>query len=44
MLKVISDNILYNELSNNSRQMIVSRYNQLIVWKFILEEYRTFGK
>lgn len=42
MKKVIDDSLLLLKLKNNSRQMIVSKYEQKMVWDAILEEYRTF--
>lgn len=40
MLKLITNNDLYNKLKSNSRKMIVDRYEQKLVWEAILEEYR----
>ena len=33
---------LKNKSVQNARKMIASRYEQQVVWKAILEEYRTF--
>lgn len=42
MKKVVSNSFLTSKLIGNSRQMIVSRYEQKVVWEAILSEYRTF--
>ena len=42
MKKVVSNSTLTSKLIGNSRQMIVSRYEQKVVWEAILSEYRTF--
>ncbi len=44
MKLLISDTDLELKMKNNSRQMIVNRYEQNIVWNAILEEYRKFDK
>ncbi len=44
MKKTHSDTDLCFKLQQNSRQLIVSRYEQSLVWNAILEEYRTFEK
>lgn len=40
MLKVKTEEDFYNELRQNSRKMIVAKYEQKVVWQAILEEYR----
>lgn len=40
MIKLIHDKELHQNLKQNSRAMIVSRYKQSIVWEAILEEYQ----
>ncbi len=40
MLKVKTEEDFYNELQQNSRKMIVAKYEQKVVWQAILEEYR----
>lgn len=40
MLKVMTEEVFYNELQQNSRKMIVAKYEQKVVWQAILEEYR----
>ena len=42
MKKVVSNSSLTSKLIGNSRQMIVFRYEQKVVWEAILSEYRTF--
>ena len=42
MKKMASETSLANEMKKNCRQMIVSKYNQKLVWEAILAEYRTF--
>jgi glycosyltransferase involved in cell wall biosynthesis len=42
--KIHSDSDLCKKLQQNARQLIVSRYEQHVVWNAILEEYRTFEK
>jgi glycosyltransferase involved in cell wall biosynthesis len=44
MKELATNSSLFNELKNNSRQMITSRYDQKLVWEAILSEYRTFKK
>ncbi|MGV4415220.1 glycosyltransferase family 4 protein [Chryseobacterium sp. T1] len=39
MLSLIENKELYNQLKNSAREMIVSRYEQSVVWDAILEEY-----
>lgn len=36
------DKSLYTELKANARKMIVNRYNQDIIWKALLKEYKYF--
>lgn len=40
MLKMMTEKAFYNELQQNARKMIVSRYEQKVVWKAILNEYK----
>ena len=40
VLKIKNDRAFFNNLKNNSREMITSRYEQQLVWKAILEEYK----
>lgn len=40
MLRMIPKGAFYNQLQQNARKMIVSRYEQKVVWEAILEEYR----
>jgi len=42
MGNVISDKALRDQMKNRSREMIVLRYDQKVVWEAILAEYRTF--
>ena len=44
MKNIHSDTDLCMKLKQNARQLIVSRYEQHVVWNAILEEYRTFEK
>lgn len=39
MEKIMNNHSYYNQLQNNARTMIKSRYEQNIVWNAILEEY-----
>lgn len=39
MLRIMTDQQLYNHLKSNARESIVSRYDQLSLWKLIKEEY-----
>ncbi len=41
MKKLFEDDIIRNHLQQNARQMIVSRYEQSVVWQAILEEYKS---
>ena len=43
MKKVLSDVLLITKMKTNSRPMIVSRYEQKVVWEAILTEYRTLA-
>lgn len=40
MSKIVSKGAFYNKLQQNARKMIVSRYEQKVVWEAILAEYR----
>jgi glycosyltransferase involved in cell wall biosynthesis len=40
MKKFLEDEKLYNELQSNARKRVVDNYEQKVVWKAILEEYR----
>lgn len=40
----ISDKDLINRLKLNAREMIISRYEQQVVWNALLEEYQTLEK
>ena len=42
MKKMANEASLVNEMKMNCRQMIVSKYDQKLVWEAILAEYRTF--
>ena len=42
MEKILSNTLLTTKMKTNSRAMIVSRYEQKVVWDAILSEYRTF--
>lgn len=44
MKKVLKDDTLTANMKKNSRKMIVSRYEQRVVWEAILSEYRTFDQ
>lgn len=44
MKKTISDTILCQNIKQNSRPMIVSQYEQSVVWQAILEEYQSLEK
>lgn len=40
MQRFVNDRSYYSMLQQNSREMIASRYEQQVVWKALLEEYR----
>jgi glycosyltransferase involved in cell wall biosynthesis len=40
MLKLVNDTLFRENLQKNSREMIVSRFEQKMVWEAILEEYK----
>ena len=42
MKTVVANSSLTTKMKENSRKMIVSRYEQKVVWEAILSEYRTF--
>jgi glycosyltransferase involved in cell wall biosynthesis len=44
MKKMIEDNDLRTHLQQNSRKMIVSRFEQKVVWEAILSEYKSLEK
>jgi glycosyltransferase involved in cell wall biosynthesis len=44
MKNIINDAFLLNQMQKNARQMIVSRYEQSMVWESILQEYNSFEK
>ncbi|NMH25344.1 glycosyltransferase family 4 protein [Flavobacterium sp. SE-s27] len=44
MIKLKEDEVLYEKLKQNSRSMIVSRYEQSVVWNALLNEYNTLLK
>lgn len=44
MLKISSDEQLQTQLQSNSRSKIVSRYEQQLVWKAVLNEYQIIQK
>ncbi|NEW78127.1 MAG: glycosyltransferase [Gelidibacter sp.] len=43
MKKMMEEEDFRNNLQQNSRQMIVSRYEQQVVWEAILAEYKSLG-
>ena len=40
MTTLLSDKKLYQSLKDNSREMIVPRYNQIVIWNSLLKEYQ----
>ncbi|PCH52519.1 MAG: glycosyltransferase family 1 protein [Flavobacteriaceae bacterium] len=44
MKKIIEDKSYREQLQQNARAMIVSRYEQQVVWEAILAEYKRLGK
>ncbi|CAM1333941.1 glycosyltransferase family 4 protein [Tenacibaculum aestuariivivum] len=40
MKELVDNSILYKELKNNCRNMIINRYEQKFVWNELLEEYK----
>lgn len=44
MKKTISDTVMCENIKQNSRPMIVSQYEQSVVWQAILEEYQSLEK
>jgi len=40
MDSVVSSDFLINKMKQNARKMIVSRYEQIVVWNSLLEEYK----
>jgi glycosyltransferase involved in cell wall biosynthesis len=40
MERLVEDKILYQTIKTNSRNMIVSRYEQKFIWNLLLEEYK----
>lgn len=41
MLRIVEDNDFYTLLKKNSREMIVTRYEQQVVWNALLKEYNS---
>lgn len=41
VLKMKNNQFFFNTLKENAREMITSRYEQKLVWKAILEEYKS---
>ena len=41
---LLQDKELYNQQKSNAREMIVSRYEQKVIWNAILEEYKLLGQ
>ncbi len=44
MNMMLTNPVLLREMEHNTRLMIVSRYEQEVVWKAILAEYETLGQ
>lgn len=44
MLKMMCDLDFYSELQSNARALIVSRYEQKVVWEALLEEYKNISE
>lgn len=44
MMKMMCDLDFYNELQRNARALIVSRYEQKVVWEALLEEYKNISE
>lgn len=42
MNKTLFDNVLKEKMQKNAREMIISRYEQQVVWNSILEEYKKY--
>lgn len=43
MKKVLTNPTLFNSMKNQSRDLIVTRYEQIIVWQSIINEYQNLG-
>jgi glycosyltransferase involved in cell wall biosynthesis len=44
MKKLLDDAGTYHKMQQNARPLIVSRYEQQVVWEAILDEYRRIEK
>lgn len=44
MTKVLNDQNYFNSLQLNAREMIISRYDQQLVWNVVLAEYKSLTK
>ena len=44
MLVLVNDNVFRKKIQNNAREMIVSRFEQKMVWESILKEYKNIEK
>ena len=44
MFKLVNDDSLRENLQKHAREMIVTRFEQIMVWKSILQEYKNIEK
>ena len=42
LIRILENKEEYSEMQHNAREMIVSRFDQKIMWESILQEYRNF--
>jgi len=42
LIRILENKVEYSEMQHNAREMIVSRFDQKIMWESILQEYRNF--
>lgn len=43
MKKVLTNTTFFNSMKNQSRDLIVTRYEQMVVWQAIVKEYQNLG-
>ena len=42
LIRILENKEEYSKMQQNAREMIVSRFDQKIMWESILQEYRNF--
>ena len=42
LIRILENQEEYSKMQHNAREMIVSRFDQKVMWESILQEYRNF--